>query len=79
MLKYGALKPKNFILFKLILFLKTIDSIMEQQQSIMICICLIHFIQIKLDILNFLKIKKLLKNNHSIKNSKIQQKKLFLD
>ena len=68
MLKFGALKPKNFILSKLILFLKIIDLTMEQLQLTMICIYLTNFIQIKLGILNYPKIKKELNNKHLDKN-----------
>ena len=71
-LKSGAKSVKSFIKFQLILYLKTIDSIMELILLTMICICHTNFIQIKLDTLSLHKIHQLLRKMFLIKILKIE-------
>ena len=73
-LKYGVKITKSSTQFQQIQFHKIIDSIMELLLLIMICICLINFIPIKLDILNLHKIKDLAIKMFLIRIMKIKQK-----
>ena len=73
-LKYGVKIAKSFTQFQQISFHKIIDSIMELLLLIMICICLINFIPIKLDILNLHKTKDLAIKMFLIRIMKIKQK-----